>query len=323
MTNKKKLIQEEGDILVKSEYPSVNFLQKRFVKLAPIARDVIPGVPYEKLPDGFIYQGMSRSLERARDIKTGYFKSLFDNSKKVITPQFPEEPMTELEFFCKISGQPLDKEEFWAGHVDRNDRTKSKIPYTVQLPSDGVMYDLSNVKDNIDYRVVKSHSGKYIAPSWEERNHRPTYWFALVDEKISTDRKMEEIKLKLKATEEFNKIKDSRELLAEFLIIYNGEATPSPSTSTEWLFNQVYSLMESNPSQFLSVVDDPSRDEKILIFKALRAGALKKQSKKYFTLGEQPLGNLAETIGYFKNPENYDFVEKIRFQVESYNKSIV
>jgi len=323
MAYKKTKDAQGTELLESPEYPHVNFLQKRIVKLASITKDVIPGVPYEKLPEGFIVQGSGRSLERARDVKTGYFKEMFDNSRRVITPQFPEEPLTELEFFCKASGMPLDEERFWAGHMDRTDRTKSRIPYTVQLPVDGRKFDLSNVKDYIDYKVVQTHVGKYIAPSWEERNWRPTYWFALVDEKVSTDRKKEEIELKLAATSEFNKIKDSRELLAEFLIIYNAEASPSASTTTEWLFNEVYKLMDKNPKEFLSIVEDPLRTEKILVHKALRAGALKKQGKKYFTLGEQSLGTLAEAITFLKDPENYDFMVKLEHQVTQYNKPII
>jgi len=319
---KKSEFMEEGEVIT-PKYPLVNFLEKRLIRLAPVAGEVFSGVPYEKLPDGFIVQGSGRSLERGRFAHNGYFKPLFDDSKKVITPQYPEEPMTELEFFVRASGQPLDSDMFWTGYNRRNGEVDKKTPYTVHLPSDGKTFDLSEVKDNIDYRVVKSHTGKYIAPSWEERNYRPTYMFALVDEKISTDRKKEAIELKLKATSEFNKIKDSRELLAEFLIIYNGEATPSQSTSTEWLFNEVYKIMENNPSLFLSTTEDPSKDTKILVYKALRAGALKRKSKKYFTLGDQPLGTLAETITYFKNPDNFEFVEKIKYQVETYNKPIV
>lgn len=306
----------------KPEFPYKNFLEKKTVKLAPIVRELMSGVQYEKVPDGFIFDGMTRSLERGRDKVTGYFKPMFDTTTKYLTPQFPKEPMTELEFFCRITGQDFDKDWYWAGKYDKQSGDKNK-PYTVHLPTKGELYDLSDPKQHVDYLVIKTHEGKWIAPSWEERYLRPTYWFALVDEKVSTDRAKEQNELKIKANTEFSKIKDSRELLAEFLIVYDGDAQPSTTTSTDFLFNQVYKIVEENPKQFLQVLKDDNREEKLLVFKALRAGAIIKRGKKHFTLGEQPLGTLSETIAFLKHPENFEFYEKIRMQVESYNRSIV
>jgi len=75
--------------------------------------------------------------------------------------------------------------------------------------------------------------------------------------------------------------------------------------------------METNPKLFLSIVNDEYKDDKILIFRAIRAGALKKISTKYFTMGDEPLGVLGDVISLINNPEKIDFRKKLEFQVEN------
>jgi len=304
----------------KPKYPTMDFLNKRTVRVVPIESRTFTNQQVEQLPEGFIHEGMGRSLELKRDRTTGEFLPIFDHIEKVLTPQFPDEPMTELEFFNRISGYDLsfakETKNFWSGWISDGPNNKGKLPYSVKLPKEGLTLDLTNVWDNITWRVLKTND-KYIAPSWESRNAKPTYWFALVDEKVSVDRKKEEINLRLKATEEFNRMKDHRELLMEFMIIKDPNNIISKTASTDFLFNLVYEVMETNPKLFLSIVNDEYKDDKILIFRAIRAGALKKISTKYFTMGDEPLGALGDVISLINNPEKIDFRKKLEFQVEN------
>ena len=306
----------------KPKYSSQDFLAKKVVRVVPIETRTFTNQQIEQLPEGFIHEGMGRSLELKRDRTTGEFLPIFDNIENVITPQFPDEPMTELEFFTKITGYDLafskDSKNFWSGWISEGPNNRGKLPYSVKLPKEGLTLDLSNAWDNITWRVLKTND-RYIAPSWELRNAKPTYWFALVDERISVDLKKEEINLKLKATEEFNKIKDHREILMEFMIIKDPNNIISKTASTDFLFNLVYEVMETNPKLFLSIVNDEYREDKILIFKAVRAGVLKKISTKYFTMGDEPLGVLGDVISLINNPEKLEFRKKLEFQVENSN----
>lgn len=306
----------------KPKYPVKDFLPKRIVRVVPIETRTFINQQVEQLPDGFIHDGAQRSLELKRDKLTGEFVKIFDHIEKVLTPQFPEEPMTEFDFFCRMTGYDLsftkERKNFWAGWMKEGPNDSGKLPYSVKLPKEGLTLDLSNVWDNIAYRVLKTND-KWIAPSWEDRHKKPTYWFALVDEKVSIDRKKEEINLKLKATEEFNKIKDHRELLLEFLIVKDPNNLISPKASLEVLFNQVYEVLETNPKLFLSIVSDPYKDDKVFIFKAVRAGALKKQKDKYYTMGDEPLGNLGDVISLINNPEKIEFRKRLEFQIENNN----
>lgn len=307
----------------KPKYPFKDFLAQRMVKVVPIETRTFTNQQVEQLPEGFIYDGMGRSLELKRDRVTGEFFPVFDHIEKVVTPEFPQEPMTELEFFNRITGYDLsftkEQKNFWAGWIAEGPNNKGKIPYSVKLPKEGLTLNLSNVWDNITWRVLKTND-KYIAPSWEQKHAKPTYWFALVDENISVDRKQEEILIKLKATEEFNKIKDHREFLMDFLIIKDPNNVISKTADTKFLFNMVYEILETNPRLFLSIVEDQYKEDKILIFNGVRAGALKKIGAKYFSMGDEPLGNLGDVISLINNPEKLEFRKKLEFQVESYLK---
>jgi hypothetical protein len=305
----------------KTKLPFKDFLAERIVKVVPVETRTFTNQQIEQLPEGFIHEGMGRSLELKRDRTTGEFLPIFDHVNKVVTPQFPEEPMTELEFFSRMTGYDLSStkevKNFWAGWVSEGPNNKGKQPYSVKLPKEGFTLNLSNVWDNITWRVLKTND-KYIAPSWETKNAKPTYWFALVDEKVSVDVKKERIMLELRATEEFNKIKDHREMLMEFLIIKDPNNIIAKTSSTDFLFGLVYDVLKNNPALFLSIVTDEYREDKILIFKAVRAGALKKIGNKYFSMGDEPLGNLGDVISLLNSAEKIEFRKKIEFQVENY-----
>ncbi len=310
----------EENVLEKKEFK--NFLEKKIVRLAPINNEVISGIQYESLPEGFIWEASSRSLDCGRD-KNGFVKKVFDNTDKFYTAEYPDEKLTELEYMCRKTGEKFDDIKFWTGHMDPVNPSNNVKKYVALFAPKGELLDLSNIQHLIKYRIAKNHEGKYFSPSWEKRYEKPSYWYAIVDEKVQTDRTTEAIELKIKATTEFSKISGSRELLAEFIIVMGGDEIPSSNTDTKYLYNRVWEVCEKNPSLFLSIVTDPNRDTKLLIFKAQKAGVLRKYGKEYRTLADIPLGTLAETIGYLNNPENYEFLEKLKNQVDLNSKTII
>ena len=329
MSETKKVTTEQG---IKKEVEGLkaetkkieykNFLENRLIKIVPIETRDFSGQTVEVLPEGFIHPNARRSLELHKDVN-GRFTQIFDISKRYITDEFPEEALTELEWFSRMLGKELSvhrqDDNFWAGHMEKGNPTLNYKPFEVMLPKEGRTLDLNNIEHMLCYKVLLTNTHRWIAPSWENRYDRPTYWFAMVDEKVSVDRRTEKIKLNLKATEEFNKIKDHKELLMEFLIIKDPNNVISSNASSEWLFNQVYEVLENNPKEFLRIVEDTDRDEKVLVFKGVRAGAIKKSGDKYYTLGDEPLGKLGELIGILRNPAKIEFRKKVEFQIENNN----
>lgn len=315
--NKKTVEQTE------LEYPKKNFLQHRIVKVEPIPQpNEWRNLVGEALPQSFMLEGTTRTFDLPRDIRTGQFKKILDDKTKVITPQFPDEPMTELEFFSRMIGYDLSftKREYnyWTGYVDPKDPIGNIKPYRVKVEKEGMSLDLSSPEDHLKYKVLLANSHAWIAPSWAEKFTIPTYMFALVDEKVNTDSKKEMIQLKRKANAEFDKIADSDELLREFLIVKDPNNIISKTASKDFVFNQVYEVLEKDPKYFLTIVEDPYRIEKILVYKAVRAGALIKSAKdRYETPGGETLGSMGDLIHLLNEPEKLEFRKRLEYQIET------
>lgn len=300
-----------------------SFLQNKRVKVTPVETRDFSGQVLEVLPPGFIAENSKNSLPLKRDDNTGRFVQIFDTVNKKYTKEFPTEALTELEWFSRVYGKDLNVyaksgENFWEGAMHPTDPARRFPPYQVDLPKDGMPLDLSNIEDMLKWKVLSTWYDSRIAPSWEDRYNRPNYMFALVDEKVATDRKKEAIELKLKATEEFNKIKGSKELMMEFLIIKDPTHTLSDKVSEDFVFSQVYDVLENNPKLFLHIVQDEDRDDKLLVYKACKAGVLRKNGDKYSTMSDEPLGKLGEVIGRLRDPERLEFRKRIEAQVENY-----
>ena len=115
----------------------------------------------------------------------GRFTQIFNTSNRYLTAEFPEEPLTELEWFSRMIGKDLNvhkkDDNFWAGHMEKGNPTLNYKPYEVTLPREGRTLDLNNIDDYLAYKVLTTNTHRWIAPSWENRYDRPTYWFAMVD----------------------------------------------------------------------------------------------------------------------------------------------
>lgn len=302
----------------------VDFLPEKIVRIVPIPRpNYWKNLVGESLPEPFQYEGTSRSFDLPKDIKTGRYKKIFDDIKKVYSKQFPDEALTELEIFSRLIGKDLsyNKTEgnFWRGDSPTLDPTKAEKPYRVFVPREGMSLDLSNPEDNLKFRVLKANTDR-IAPSWEERDYLPNYVFAIVDENVTIDREKERNKLEIQAISEFSKIQDNRELLAEFLIAKDPSINISKSASTDFLFNQVFNIVKNDPKFFLSVMRDEYWKDKVMIYKAVKAGALVKISKdKYATVGGEEIGKIADVIHYLNDPEKIEFRKRLEHQIKEHN----
>lgn len=319
-------VNNEEELITLEEAPKIeykNFLSKKIVRVQPLDIKISPNQQYEQLPEGFLMPNAQRTFPLRRDNVTGGFVEIFDRFNKFAVKGH-DDPMSELEFMSMMVGEDLDfhKSTFWSGKMDRENPSNNRTPYVAVVPASGRVLDLSNPKDYIDYKILSTWFDKYISPSWQERNARPSYVFALVDEKVDVDVKKEKINLKLKAMSEFNKIKDSSVLLKEVLLLDNPRNVFGDNVSHEYLFNLVYTMVEETPQRFLNALSDPEKEMKLLIHKAVKAGAIKKSGDKYYTMAEEPLGLLGELIAVLKDPEKIQFREKIEFQVDNYKSSL-
>lgn len=303
-----------------------NFLNPgKIVKIVPVNEKVFSNQTVESLPESFMLPKISRRLELRPD-KNGGFVQIFDTAKKYLTAEFPEEELTELEWFSRMKGRDLNvhkpEANFWAGWMNKANPTLNFKPFEVNLPTEGKDLDLGTVEGMLEYKVLLTNTHKWIAPSWAEKYNRPTYWFALIDEKVTIDRKTEKMNLLVKANSEFMVIKDHRELLMEFLIVKDPNNVIAKNVPMDFLVTQVYDVVENNPKLFLEINKDENKDEKVLAFKAVRSGAVRKSGDKYYTIGDEPLGQLGEFVALLKDPTKIEFRKKIEFQVENHYNNL-
>lgn len=301
-----------------------NFLKPgKIIKVTPVNEKDFVNQTVESLPENFIHPNARRSLELKRD-EYGGFTQIFDTVNKYRTAEFPNEELTELEWFSKMKGRDLNvhkaEANYWAGWMNKSNPTLNFKPHEVLIPREGKDLDLGTVEGMIEYKVLLSNTHKWIAPSWAERYDRPTYWFALIDSAVTINKKAEKMNLTVEANSEFMKMKDHKELLMEFLIVKDPNNVISSNVSMDFLTTQVYDVVENNPKLFLDLIADNDKEEKVMVFKAHRAGAIRKSGDKYYTMGDEPLGKLGEVVAILKDPTKVEFRKKIEFQIEQHYK---
>jgi hypothetical protein len=323
--SKDKELKTETEVTINKEVKQLKyFLTNKTVRIEPIPKpNEWKNLVGEALPQGFFLEGTERSFDLPMNMKTGQPFQVLNNIDRHYTPEFPDEKLTEMEYFSKLLGKDLSftaiERNFWKGYMDPKHSGLSTKPFTVKVPSQGLSLNMNSIEDYLKLKVLEAnvHSG-WIAPSWAERFDKPSYMYAIVDEKISTDRKKELIELKRKAFSEYEKIADSEDLLREFMIVKDPLTPISRNTSKEWLANQVYDLAEMNPKYFLEIVQDENRTEKLIVYNACRAGALEKSGKdKYQTPGGEILGTMGDVIHLLKDPERIEFRKKIEYQIQN------
>jgi hypothetical protein len=290
-----------------SRYPTKDFLAPKKVKVMPVNSKVFINSQVEQLPDGFIMQNAKRSLQLSKEPGTTRFKMIFDDTQKYRTPQFPNEAITELEFFSRVYGADLDpripetnnpdttKVNLWAGRMSSSPE-KRIMPIVAVIPDKGKTLDLSNINDHLAYKILKTWGHSRIAQSWEERHFRPSYWFALVDESREQEIKSQGMMDKTSAIVAFDRIKEDRSKLWEVLIVNDPNLTLASTVTKEQLQTTVFQFAENRSTLFLQCINDPNAYEKVLVFKGVRSGHLIRKQENYFTAGNEPLGSLFDVI---------------------------
>jgi hypothetical protein len=290
-----------------SKFPFKDFLAPRKVRVMPIGTKTFINAQVDQLPNGFIQEGAKRSLQLSKEPNSTRFKMIFDTHTRYRTPQYPNEALTELEFFSRVYGADLDPRipitnddavariNLWHGRMS-GVQGKSINPIVANLPHNGRTLNLSNINDHLEYKILQTWGHKFIAQSWEERNFRPSFWFALVDENREQEIKSEGMNNKVEAVVQFNKIKENREKLWEVLIVNDPNLTLASSVTMDQLKTTVFQFAENRAKVFLDCINDPNAYEKVIIFKAIRSGHLIRKNENYFTIGNEPLGSMYDVI---------------------------
>jgi len=312
----KKTIETETETVT-------NFLIEKVVKVVPVVRPNSWSYKYQITEDGkdktngaYQFNTAITYLSVPVSKKTGIIHRPLDNITKVRTSQFPNEEITEQEFFERMLG--LNKGELDVSRY-RTDEKGNRYPDTfwqkmgtVKLRNEANTLDLSNPMDMIKYKVLMLNKN-VVAPSPAEKNKKRTYRFMIVDQEVAEVQEKEELNTKLEAFSWFARIKADIEQLKEVMWLYDSRITST--TNYDYVFSYVGKIVNESPTNFLKLVQDPHKDSKLLLMRAVKSGSLiLSKEKTYQFLDGKDIGPTAQAIKWVENPDNFAIVERLKEQ---------
>ena len=165
--------------------------------------------------------------------------------------------------------QPKE-ENFWS---NANPNGLSKIT----LRKRDNIFDLSKPTDYIAVKILLANKDK-ICPSMEEWAARPkeTYEFVIIREGQETQLSKSNTDVTIQAVMKLGKISEDKDVLKLVVETMMGKKY-TDATSLEWLQTQALDLIKNTPKNarmFLSIIDDESLDNKVLIRKCISKGII-------------------------------------------------
>ena len=177
-------------------------------------------------------------------------------------------------------------------------------------------FDLSNPMDYISIKILESLNND-VAKSWNDRNKKQTYQFVITRSDEEFKEKKAKLDTKKSAWKLYGKIEDDREKLIGILKLLTNQPI-STDSKLNWIQGKVEEYLDSMPSQFLSIIEDPSFDTKVLINKGIDSGLIIRNSNKYSTVdgldlcenGQVPsFDNAVKYLDSSKNQEVRSLIE--------------
>jgi hypothetical protein len=230
------------------------------------------------------------------------------------------DPLTKEErtfFESKASGLSLEVGDL-SIYKKENNYWKNFI---VTLDKNVMQLDLSNPMDYIRYKVLLTNTDQ-IAPSEAQSLRKATYKFKVVEEGAIEEAKAKKVTTKKDAYILFGKIMDSSTKLRNFLNVYyhtrKGTKKVTANSSLEFLQVETEKVLEKDIDGFISTLEDPSYETKVLIYKALEARALTREGLTYKTTEGLVIGdNLQEVVSFFDNDVNNEEILRIKARIEN------
>jgi hypothetical protein len=177
-------------------------------------------------------------------------------------------------------------------------------------------FDLSDPMDYLSIKLLEKLKDD-VALSWNDRNKKQSYQFVIT----RVDEEFKETKAKLDTKKQafkfYGKIEHDKEKLIGILKLLTNQPFSDDST-LEWIQGKVEMYLDTMPSAFLAIIEDPSFDTKVLINKGVDNGSVIKNSNKYTTVdgldlcenGSTPsFDNAVKYLDDVKNQEVRHFIE--------------
>lgn len=181
---------------------------------------------------------------------------------------------------------------------------------TLSKDDNSNILELLNPIDYLKYKMLASLK-EDIAPSWKERNHKQTYQFVMTKAGEIQNEKKVKLDVKKEAFKAYGKVEDNKEKLVGILKLLSNQPISSNS-ELDWIQGKVEEYVDSAPSAFLNVMNDPYLKTKVLVNKGLDKKVIIKKGNKYETVDGLELAEtgqiatFANAVRYLENPKHQD-----------------
>ncbi len=181
-------------------------------------------------------------------------------------------------------------------------------------------FDLSDPIDYISVRLLSKLNE--IAPNWKSRNDDQSYQFAIVeDDEIQNERKVK-LDIKKEAFKLYGKIEDDKDKLLSVLKLLTNQPI-SKNSKLDWIQGKVEDYVDTTPKAFVSILQDPTFDTKVLIVKGVEAKIIIRKGNKYSTVDgldlcyDGQIASYSNAIAYLEDPKNQDVRTLIEAKINS------
>lgn len=181
---------------------------------------------------------------------------------------------------------------------------------TLRKDDSSNLLELSNPVDYLKYKLLLALKDD-IAPSWDRRNDSQGYQFVITRDGEIQNEKKAKLDVKKEAFKAYGKIEDDKEKLVGVLKLLSNQPISSNS-ELEWIQGKVEEYVDSSPTAFLNVMNDPYLKTKVLINKGIEQKLIIKKGNKYETVDglelaeEGQVPSFINAVKYLENPRHQD-----------------
>jgi len=274
---------------VREEALEKGYLQNKKVRLKPIPRRNNAMISDSSHKGYFMWEDAQKTFVLPMHKQTGILISPFNSED-------------ELKCFSQLLDLDLNpykkNDNYW--HSPESEVSIKKTPEFMQK---GMEFNLADPIDALRYRVVKIQDE--VADSWDKRFEKPYYKFALVDQDFEETENNQEMEMMSEIYIFFGSIKDSPKKMREFLGIYllhkKSNKEIDDNSSKEFLRNEIQKVIKNDHQTVYSLVKDEDTPIKYFIYKAVKAGVIKKKGvSTYVIQGEDKDHSFKELIEHIK-----------------------
>lgn len=193
--------------------------------------------------------------------------------------------------------------------------------FSVKLGKDDRRLNLANAKHYLEYIILRANTMS-IAPNLDLAKKRATYKFIMTTAEAESIKMSNKADLEIEAYMYLGKIREDKEEMINFLKVYGKKV--SAQSKEQFLLKELKTIVEEDLDTFLKISRDKDTFSiKLLITEAVEIGALKKDGRKYFLPGGDPLcdpgevSTLDNAIKFLAYKGNQDILKQIETRVQT------